>query len=146
MNPDNNIQFLIPPPIRIADESQDEILEDNESYVISEKGISNSLVEFLKKNLVEKIYLSFSGGSDEGYLDASYETQFSTTNESIRSGDIHDVIYEAAWRGFSYSGAGDGSNYGDDYIFNLKTKKISHSWWEDRPKHTRLKPVKLETF
>jgi hypothetical protein len=117
--------------------------EQQSQFVISESGISKDLLECLQGAEITKVCLNFSGGSDQGYLDVSAETADGPVPQ-------HDVILteilNAAWRGFSYSGAGDGSDYGDDYTFDLIKKKIHHSSWFHAPTYTKSKPVKMDVI
>ena len=55
---------------------------------------------------IKKIILRFSGGNDEGNLDVDMMPDW---NQDLAS-DIEDW----AWDAYSYSGAGDGSDYGDN--------------------------------
>jgi hypothetical protein len=70
---------------------------------------------------IENIILHFSGGSDEGYLDIELEPTYNQ--------EFANEIEEWAWEVYSYSGAGEGSDYGDDIDYNLKTGKVSTSEW-----------------
>lgn len=87
--------------------------------------------EPLRKNIydkakeigVEQIILRFSGGNDEGYLDIE------TLPWNVDIGDLHDEIDEWAWEAYSYNGAGDGNDYGDDITYDLKSGKVSTSEW-----------------
>ena len=70
------------------------------------------------------IILHFSGGNDEGNLDiefAPYDKKYD--NELARE------IEDWAWEVFSYSGAGDGNDYGDDLDYDLVNGKVSTSEW-----------------
>ena len=40
-----------------------------------------------------------------------------------------DVLGWWAWEVYSYSGAGDGSDYGDDIVYDLVNKKVTTSEW-----------------
>lgn len=70
---------------------------------------------------IENIILHFSGGSDEGYLDIELEPTYNQ--------EFANEIEEWAWDVYDYSGAGEGSDYGDDIDYNLKTGKVSTSEW-----------------
>ena len=72
---------------------------------------------------ITEIQLSFSGGSDEGYLSVT-----------LNSGQKHDSAFEEdienwAWDVYYYSGAGDGNDYGDEITYNLVTMTATHSEW-----------------
>jgi hypothetical protein len=70
---------------------------------------------------IKKIILRFSGGSDEGNLDVDMMPDW---NQDLAS-DIEDW----AWDVYSYSGAGDGSDYGDNIEYDLVKGKVSTSEW-----------------
>ena len=72
---------------------------------------------------IEKITLRFSGGSDEGCLDVDLTPWNEKTIKFIVD------IENWAWDAYSYSGAGDGSDYGDDITYDLKNKRVSTSEW-----------------
>jgi hypothetical protein len=72
---------------------------------------------------IEKITLRFSGGSDEGCLDVDLTPWNEKTTKFIV--DIENWV----WDVYSYSGAGDGSDYGDDITYDLKNKRVSTSEW-----------------
>jgi hypothetical protein len=94
-------------------------------------------IEPLKKEIYErakaagitKITLSFSGGSDEGHL---YVHCTNASGDQIITPldvDIEDWV----WSVYSYSGAGEGHDYGDDIVYDLQTKRASHDeWWMER--------------
>jgi hypothetical protein len=70
---------------------------------------------------VEKIILQFSGGNDEGNLNVDLEPEWSQ--------DFANQVEGWAWEVYSYSGAGDGSDYGDDITYDLVKNKVSTSEW-----------------
>lgn len=70
---------------------------------------------------VEKIILQFSGGSDEGNLNIDMEPEWNQ--------DFANAVEDWAWEVYSYSGAGDGSDYGDDIEYDLVKNKVSTSEW-----------------
>lgn len=83
--------------------------------------------ELLKRCLdtgVEQVKLSFQGGSDEGFLTVRLLPEGSGADDTLETD-----IEEWAWRVYSYSGAGDGNDYGDDITYDLKAKKIITSEW-----------------
>jgi len=69
---------------------------------------------------VTQIGLHFSGGSDEGYLNVSIQPW---------NAELSDEVEDWAWGVYEYSGAGDGSEYGDDIIYNIADKTVSGSPW-----------------
>jgi len=75
---------------------------------------------------ITKITLNFSGGSDEGCLFVELDGDFPNNKQ------LSDFSYEIenwAWEAYSYSGAGDGSDYGDDIVYDLVNKKVTTSEW-----------------
>lgn len=70
---------------------------------------------------ITQIELKFSGGSDEGYLSV----------DVIPSGDsdFEQEVEEWAWNAYSYGGAGDGNDYGDDVVYDIVNKKATSSEW-----------------
>lgn len=83
--------------------------------------LSKDIYNKAKELGITKITLSFSGGSDEGYLDVSCEPY----DIDASSLDIEDW----AWSVYDYSGAGDGTDYGDNIVYDLKEGKVSTSEW-----------------
>jgi hypothetical protein len=43
--------------------------------------------------------------------------------------DFANQVEDWAWEVYSYSGAGDGSDYGDDITYDLVKNKVSTSEW-----------------
>jgi len=74
---------------------------------------------------ITKITLNFSGGSDEGCL--FVELEGDANNKQLS--DFSNEIENWAWEAYSYSGAGDGSDYGDDIVYDLVNKKVTTSEW-----------------
>jgi uncharacterized protein involved in high-affinity Fe2+ transport len=72
---------------------------------------------------IENIILRFSGGSDEGYLDIEL-MPYEKHNQ-----EFANEIEEWAWEVYSYSGAGEGNDYGDNIEYDLKAGKVSTSEW-----------------
>ena len=83
-----------------------------------------SLYKRAKEEGVKGITLSFSGGSDEGFLDVS-------AGEGC-SGLCKD-IEEWAWEVYEYSGAGDGSDYGDSIAYDLENNTVTTQEWFNEP-------------
>ena len=88
---------------------------------------------------ITEIHLNFSGGNDEGYVNVHFGGYSSEHNS-----EFAQEIEEWVWETYDYSGAGDGSDYGDDVIYDLKNKKASVSSWymartEGDTEETKLK-------
>ena len=74
---------------------------------------------------ITQIALHFSGGSDEGYLNV----YLSGSSDS----EFAQEIEEWVWDTYDYSGAGEGSDYGDDIVYDLvKKTATSESWYMAR--------------
>ena len=82
------------------------------------QAIPSELVNKLRAAGVESFTLSFSGGSDEGYLDI----------DGI-PGELEKEVEDWAWRAYQYSGAGGGEDYGDDVTYNLKDGTVECVEW-----------------
>ena len=70
---------------------------------------------------VEQIVLHFSGGNDEGYLNVEINPEWNQ--------ELSNQVEEWAWDAYGYSGAGDGSDYGDDITYDLVNKKATSQEW-----------------
>ena len=89
--------------------------------------ISKELYNKLIAEGINEVQLSFSGGSDEGYLDVIIEPHLDPSDEAVRN--FIKEIEEWAWSAYSYSGAGEGIDYGDEIVYDLKNKKVRTSEW-----------------
>jgi hypothetical protein len=78
---------------------------------------------------IHTITLHFSGGNDEGYLDVHFSGDFDSDKGNPYDNGFSTLIEDWAWDSYSYSGGGDGSDYGDDIEYNLITKKVYVSDW-----------------
>jgi hypothetical protein len=86
---------------------------------------------------VEEIELSFSGGSDEGFLNVGLSPKY---NEAFA-----DEIESWAWEVYDYSGAGEGYEYGDNIIYDLKNKTVSTNEWSMVRQESEYDISSLET-
>lgn len=89
--------------------------------------LSKAIYDKAVKLGVEKIVLNFSGGSDEGYLNVTLYPW--DNNKSDDYNELNAEIENWAWDVYSYSGAGDGNDYGDDIEYDLVNKRVSASEW-----------------
>ena len=90
--------------------------------------IPSHLYKRLVEAGVKAVHLSWSGGSDEGLLDVII-THESEGRLPTAAWDLQSVVDDWAWDVYSYSGAGDGNDYGDDIRYDLTTMKATHSEW-----------------
>ena len=90
--------------------------------------ISKELYNKLIAAGITYVTLAFSGGSDEGYLDVTLDGKdVDYQNEGYRK--LNEEVEKWAWSVYGYSGAGDGSDYGDDIVYDLVNKKVKTSEW-----------------
>lgn len=83
---------------------------------------------------ITRVTLNFSGGSDEGYLDVTIEPHLDPGDEAVRN--FIKEVEDWAWSVYGYSGAGEGSDYGDDIEYDLVNKKVRTSeWFMERTDH-----------
>jgi hypothetical protein len=83
--------------------------------------LKKSIYNKAKEQGIEQIILHFSGGNDEGYLDIETEPKWDQ--------DLAKEIEDWAWEVYDYSGAGEGNDYGDDIVYDLKEGKVTTSEW-----------------
>lgn len=105
--------------------------------------------EPLKKELYERakslgataIVLHFSGGSDEGFLEVELQgLDYAGEGKSLW-GEVEDW----AWEVYEYSGAGDGTTYGDDITYDLVANKVSSQEWYHAVSYEEMEYDTLET-
>jgi hypothetical protein len=89
--------------------------------------IRKELFEKLTKLGVREVTLNFSGGSDEGYLDVELDSDLDYSDEEVRK--LVSEVESWAWDVYSYSGAGDGNDYGDCIRYDLEKGKATASEW-----------------
>ena len=89
---------------------------------------------------VDKIVLNWSGGSDEGHL----YVVFYPSIDSVKFSLIEKMVEKWAWDVYSYGGAGDGSDYGDDIEYNLVNGMVTTSEWYTSRVDGGSDEVKLE--
>lgn len=91
----------------------------------------------LKKEIFDKarelgiteIQLGFQGGSDEGWVNVN-------CNHPGHPGSGDDVhkfeqeIEEWVWQVYDYSGAGEGTDYGDDITYHIKEAVEENGTWK----------------
>lgn len=73
---------------------------------------------------VKRIVLHFSGGNDEGYLDIELNGADYSESKTLW-GEVEEWAYNA----YGYSGAGDGTPYGDDITYDLENNKVETQEW-----------------
>ncbi len=100
------------------------------------KPLKKELYEKAKELGIDKITLEFSGGSDEGYLYVYTEgrsvPRVTQPDDEVLRKKIRQLesdIDEWVWTVYEYSGAGDGTSYGDTITYDLKNEKMSTQEW-----------------
>lgn len=78
-----------------------------------------SLVDEAKKNGVTLFKVNFEGGNDEGYI---------TVHSYPDNHCVNELLNEWA-NDITYSGAGDGTPYGDNYEYDLEKMTAMHTQW-----------------
>jgi hypothetical protein len=91
--------------------------------------ISKELYNKLIAADITSVKLAFSGGSDEGYLDVYLYGSKDVDYQDEGYRKLNEEVEEWAWSVYGYSGAGDGSDYGDDIEYDLVNKKVKTSEW-----------------
>ncbi len=92
----------------------------------------------LKKEIFDKarelgiteIHLEFQGGSDEGcvYVNCTHPEKIRQYgNESCK---FEQEIEEWVWQVYEYSGAGEGTDYGDNITYHIKEAVEENGTWK----------------
>lgn len=78
---------------------------------------------------IERVELEFSGGNDEGNLQVTaYKMVVSKATEQ-QVNEFEADVNSWADIEYDYSGAGDGSDYGDNITYNFKKQIVISSDW-----------------
>jgi hypothetical protein len=85
--------------------------------------LKKAIYDKAKELGITNILLKFSGGHDEGFLDVEFEPY------DKHDQDFANEIEEWAWETYSYSGAGQGNEYGDDINYDIENNKVSTREW-----------------
>lgn len=103
---------------------------------MSAEAMSKKLYEELVAAGATQVTLGFSGGSDEGFLNISIDYKDTSKVPDAVSMDLEKKVEDWAWTAYRYNGTGDGSEYGDNYIYNLVDGTVEHSsWYTERVTH-----------
>jgi len=92
---------------------------------------------------VEAISLHWEGGNDEGMLEVFLEPY---RNREKFDSSLENDIYSWAWETFHYSGAGDGTRYGDQIDYNLVTHEVGTSEWYQVTEYEDVSVYPLKDF
>jgi len=102
--------------------------------------LSKAIYDKAKTLGYTKIILKFSGGNDEGYLYTELEPDIA----QIDNYDFIKEIEDWVWKVYDYSGAGDGSDYGDTITYDLENGNVSTQEWYHVVKEEEEETSKLE--
>ncbi len=94
---------------------------------VNAEPIKKSLYDKLKAQGVNRVKLCFSGGSDEGFLDVFIYPELDYHDEAVRN--LVEEVETWAWDTYSYSGAGEGNDYGDNITYDLENNKVETEEW-----------------
>lgn len=78
---------------------------------------------------INQITLSFSGGSDTGYLDVEVGTPPSSRPSYDVLNELCWEIKSWAWKVYEYGGAGEGDKYGDTITYDLESNEVRTEQW-----------------
>ena len=81
------------------------------------------LLEKAESLHIKSITLQWQGGSDEGHLYVDINPSNSQTYT------LNTEIEDWAYNAYAYSGAGDGSPYGDNISYNFENKTATCTSW-----------------
>lgn len=85
--------------------------------------LNKAIYDRAKQLGIKKITLHFSGGNDEGFLNVDLVPH--PKDDDDFANDVEDW----AWGAYGYSGAGDGSDYGDDIVYDLEKGTVTANDW-----------------
>jgi hypothetical protein len=88
--------------------------------------LPKAIYDKAKQLEVTSIRLEFSGGNDEGNL---YVSISSITGGSSELNALETEVETWAYDAYPYNGAGDGTDYGDDIVYDLENNKVTTSEW-----------------
>ena len=97
------------------------------------------IVKRAKELGIKRFTLQFSGGNDEGYLNVEYDMP-----DPGYDNDFNRMVEDWAWDVYSYSGAGDGSDYGDNITYDLEKNTASCEEWYTQITHGASVSTPLE--
>jgi hypothetical protein len=91
------------------------------------KPIDKDLADKLKSEGVDRATLNFQGGDDSGYL--TVDLEFAEEADKSYDYDLARQVEDWAWTVYRYNGAGDGTDYGDDVVYDFKANTVHHDGW-----------------
>lgn len=92
--------------------------------------LPKKLYEKALQKKIQKIVLDFEGGNDEGCLHVILYNQGKVWND-VEDEAFTKEVEDWVWDSYDYSGAGDGSRYGDTVTYDLEKMMVrADEWWQ----------------
>jgi len=88
------------------------------------------LYDRLRNAGVIKLELAFEGGSDEGLLNVYLAFDKGQDAAPEVESSLTAAVDKWAWDVYSFSGAGDGTAYGDTITYDFESGKVTTQAWE----------------
>jgi hypothetical protein len=123
---------------------------------IEPQPLPRRFVATAKKLRVEQIALHFSGGNDESYLTVRCHEKprklrkkksayVAFPKRPAKVLEFEQEMETWAWDNYSYSGAGDGSDYGDTVVYDLvkNEARVDYYQYERRDYPGTTEPLQL---
>lgn len=102
--------------------------------------LPKTLFSKLKKAKVTEVTLRWMGGSDEANLDVFLRGATERELPLL----LKEEVELWAWEVYSYNGVGDGTDYGDDVVYDLVKGEVSTQEWSSAPVYSGKDINKLE--
>lgn len=99
--------------------------------------LPKNLFEKLVAAKIEKLSVHLEGGNDEGLINCALQPWPDSVEcpELIKPvSDLLDEVETWAFEAYSFSGAGDGTRYGDDIVYDLVNKTVTTTEWYEEVK------------
>ena len=100
--------------------------------------LPKELFDKLKAAQVTEVILNFTGGHDEANLQVSLDGAAETST------NLETDVELWAWEAYSYSGAGEGTDYGDDIVYDLVKGEVRTQEWAHETVYSDKQSKKLE--
>lgn len=86
--------------------------------------LNKTIYDNARKMGIKQIILHFSGGNDEEFLNIDI-----TPWPMSGGNNLVDDVQDWAWNVYDYNGDGDGSDFGDDIVYDLENETVTTSDW-----------------
>lgn len=110
---------------------------DKSKISIGPTHMSRELLEEAKRLGIETISVDLSGGSDEAFVDVSFDAGSTDDKEIERARSaleesVREVVEDTVCDKYGFSGAGEGTDYGDEYEYHINSGTITKREWSYR--------------